>query len=378
MMRQSISVALLAGMFLISCNNKDAGQFTVKGTVANNPGKQTVYLDKVDLLGDPPRTLDTMVITPGNTTFTLRAPKADKEGLYRVRFEREGYFILLINDRPDVDFRMDWSNFGAYTVNSAQNNSLRTMLKTFNNDLDTIDSLRRVVMDDRNAKVPDSVQTLHMQHFRDFVASTEDYLLQYADTTKSATMALYTLGMVKGQAAPDKVEPILKALKTRFAGNIDIGKWVDTYTSELKAAEDKGLVGKPAPDFSLPDPDGKSVSLSSFRGKWLLMDVWASWCGPCREENPNVVKAWQANKNKNFAILGVSLDQQKANWLKAIKDDGLGWTHVSDLKYWNSAIVPLYGIEGIPFNVLIDPQGKVVATSLRGPDLQAKLAEVLK
>ena len=128
----------------------------------------------------------------------------------------------------------------------------------------------------------------------------------------------------------------------------------------------------------MPDVNGKPVSLNSFRGKYVLVDFWASWCGPCREENPNVVAAYNKFKNKNFTILGVSLDKEKSAWLKAIKDDGLTWNHISDLKFWNSIAVPLYKIEGIPYNVLVDPQGKIIAKELRGPDLENKLAEVLK
>jgi thiol-disulfide isomerase/thioredoxin len=128
----------------------------------------------------------------------------------------------------------------------------------------------------------------------------------------------------------------------------------------------------------MPGLDGKPVSISSFRGKYLLVDFWASWCGPCRGENPNVVAAYNKYKDKNFTILGVSLDQDKASWLQAIKKDGLAWNHMSDLKYWNSAAVEAYHFDGIPFNVLIDPNGKIIASSLRGPELDAKLAEVLK
>jgi thiol-disulfide isomerase/thioredoxin len=121
------------------------------------------------------------------------------------------------------------------------------------------------------------------------------------------------------------------------------------------------------------------ISLSSFRGKYVLVDFWASWCKPCRMENPVVVKAYQQFKNRNFTVLGVSLDQPgaKDDWMKAVMKDGLTWTQVSDLKFWDSAVVSLYQISGIPYNVLIDPQGKIIAESLRGDDLSATLDKLL-
>lgn len=138
-------------------------------------------------------------------------------------------------------------------------------------------------------------------------------------------------------------------------------------------------IGRTAPLFSAPDTSGKNISLMDFRGKYVLLDFWASWCGPCREENPIVVKAYQKFRTKNFEILSVSLDQagKRDAWVKAIHDDGLTWQHVSDLKFWNSEVAQLYAVRSIPQNFLIDPKGKIIAVNLRGEELNKKLSELI-
>ncbi len=147
------------------------------------------------------------------------------------------------------------------------------------------------------------------------------------------------------------------------------------YSDLLSSAKFTDVEARAA-EFVQNDADGKPVSLSSFKGKYVLLDFWASWCGPCRQENPAIVKAFKQFKDKNFTVLGVSLDNKKEAWLKAITKDKLEWTHVSDLKGWNNEVAELYGIKSIPQNFLLDPTGKIIAKNLRGEELAQKLEEI--
>ena len=169
----------------------------------------------------------------------------------------------------------------------------------------------------------------------------------------------------------------MKAVRAKLDASLAGSEYVNQIESMISRME-KVQVGSIAPDFTLPDVDGNPVSLSSFRGKYVLVDFWAAWCPDCRKENPNIVAAWEKYKDKNFAVLGVSLDRKRDQWLAAIEKDNLTWTQVSDLKYWDSEAAVLYCIRWIPMSFLIDPEGKIVAIGLEGEELHNKLEELLK
>ena len=175
-----------------------------------------------------------------------------------------------------------------------------------------------------------------------------------------------------GEHNVDFTEEVFGKIEALYPDSKHVKQYREQLDNSLKLS-----VGKPAPDIMLPNPEGDTVALSSLRGKVVLIDFWAAWCGPCRRENPNVVRLYNEYKSKGFEIYGVSLDRSRDAWLKAIKDDKLTWVHVSDLKYFNSVVVPLYNIEGIPYTVLIDKDGKIIAKNLRGKSLADKLKEVL-
>lgn len=171
----------------------------------------------------------------------------------------------------------------------------------------------------------------------------------------------------------EEMKAIRARLDASLAGTMYVNQ-IDDFIGRMENIQ----VGAVAPDFTLPDVDGNPVTLSGLRGKYVLIDFWASWCPDCRKENPNIVAAWNKYKDKNFTVLGVSLDRKKEPWLAAIEKDGLTWTHVSDLKDWKSDAAVQYAIRWIPMSFLLDPEGVILAVGLEGEALQQKLEEVLE
>ena len=386
-----VFVALLL-ILLSACTGAGSKKFIVNGKITGRTASK-IYLEEVPM-ATMQRVLVDSVTPDQDGSFKLQA-KAEEETVYNVRVEKQDYpAASLINDEATVSLSLFYNPANLdfpdrYDVTgSPLSKSLQAYMLGFNKKLEQVfvlgkqlDSLKQtpVVLQTIIAEA-ESKRSLLIQGVRQITDSTLN-----ANTNPAFSMLV--LGYYQSMAGnptvglPGYSMEEVKSLVKRLSDKNPTHKGLEAV-SIMMAVQPKapqGLVGQTAPEFSLPDPNGKLISLSSFRGRYVLVDFWASWCKPCRMENPTVVEAYARFKNRNFTVLGVSLDQPdgKDDWMNAVMKDRLAWTQVSDLQYWNSPVVPLYNIQGIPYNVLVDPNGKVVAESLRGEQLAATLEQVL-
>lgn len=360
---KSLLVFLVVPFFAFA-QSKSSQQFSVTGTIKGLSENEVVTFTDVN---NPDDTLARTLVKKG--VFVLKG-SIKEPNMYNVNFHGSQKKLMLFMGSDNVTVTGDASNLQDVSVKgSALHNDFREFQALFNPLFQRLAELNQTIGGRTDIKRDDSLMIVYTEHFNSVKRAIDSFTL----LKKSSPIGPFTL------LVTSELEQDVQQLERRF-NTLDpnqktgfFGKILQTQIDESKF----GAIGSDAIPFSQNDTNGKPVSLASFKGRYVLLDFWASWCRPCRMENPNVVEAFNKFKNKNFTILGISLDRSREDWLKAIKDDGLTWTHVSDLKYWNNEVAQKYHVQGIPQNFLIGPDGKIIGKNLRGAELQMKLCELL-
>jgi peroxiredoxin len=371
--KPSIAIALLV-MIAAACSNSGNEEQTVSGKIENATGKQ---IDLIGFVNGEPDTIGTQVLSESGE-FSIPVD-GGRLSFYQLAVENNGALVLAFDstESPRVEADLHYIN-KEYSVQGSKDSE--RICELFNNSVayeTELDSTMKLMRD--AAQAGDNANRLELSvHYNDLRKEYKDYLLSFidADTTSAANFSV--LQRLDPKQDGEYFIKVRNGLAPRMQGNVffdQLANNVAKIEHEMKMNASTGI-GKQAPDIVLPNPDGEEIALSSLRGNYVLVDFWASWCKPCRMENPNVVKLYNKYKDENFEIYGVSLDRNKDKWVNAIAEDNLTWKHVSDLQFWNSAAAKLYNVTSIPFTLLIDPDGKIIEKRLRGQALENKLESI--
>ena len=373
---QKILISLSVILLLSFCDgNKKNSSFQLKGTLSDSKA-ETLYLEK---LGSSKQVIIDSVILDenGNFEFTNYTPKI---GFYRIKTNDKNFAMLVLDSADKVTITGSVKDLG--NTFKVEGSSETTIFIEYNNlsksrdiKLDSLNKAFQLLMEANkmDSKRMDSLSAIFETPYNSII--NQSNILMVDKISKNTNM--YSSIMAIQALDPDKYSDLYKSLDAGLSKKFPNDKNVIMFHEVVERMLSTNI-GQFAPEISLPSPDGKEIALSSLKGKLVLIDFWASWCGPCRKEMPNVVKIYSKFKNKGFEIYGVSLDQDKEKWMEAITKDGINWPQVSDLKYWDNVAARIYNVQGIPYTVLIDKDGKIIAKNLRGQELEKKIAEVLK
>lgn len=367
-MRKISSIFILLLMSIAACSSTD-NKSQLYGKISQH--KNTwLYLEQ--LQGPNIVKIDS-IKTNDNGEFSFKKVVPEKD-FYRLRVGESNVVFVVLDPKESVQYINETPSLQQkYTLDGSEEGKLTLEIKAVKESIDLHrDSLMQIL----NAAPQEermSLQSSIEQGFNVFVnkqlEKIRKYIIQNPDKIAPITAAEYL--------DPDQDFAAYDLLAINLKKNYPKSTFAQSFISRVDQMRITAI-GMPAPEINLPSPAGNPIALSSLRGKVVLIDFWASWCGPCRKENPNVVKLYEEMKSKGFDIYSVSLDKDKAAWEKAIQADGLAWpSHVSDLGYWSSSVVKQYGFSGIPFTVLVDKEGKIVGKGLRGPDLENAVRKLL-